>query len=342
MVNQELVAYHNLVPVLAFSIDPAVFWPYAAGAAILVVGFPVVMMGAARRARGLDKLAAFGPTLFGIAMAVFGADHFVGASFVASIVPSWIPWHLFWTYFVGTALIAGGLSFATGIQWRLAAASFVAMLLIFELTIHLPNLYSVPHDRLRLTLVLREFSLMAGCLAFAASQVRQTATAGARSGALFSALVSKRLVAVACFLLAIPVGKFGIEHFLNRNFAPGIPQDNPRLKIPMPSWLPAHTLWIYLTGSIFVVCAIALITRRYARAASGLIGATILVITALVYLPVTIARASDVANGLNYLAIHFALAGSALMLAGALPSRSPALAAVPEPEPAGLERVASS
>src|SRR5262249_7072407 len=60
----------KLVPGLAFSIDPSVFWPYAAGAAILVIGLPVVTMGAARPARGLDKLVAFGPLLFGIAVAV--------------------------------------------------------------------------------------------------------------------------------------------------------------------------------------------------------------------------------------------------------------------------------
>jgi hypothetical protein len=147
--------------------------------------------------------------------------------------------------------------------------------------------------------------------------------------------------------MAIPIGVFGIDHFLNPNFAPGIPQDNPALKIPMPSWLPAHVLWIYLTGSIFVLSAIAIITRRYARPASLLVGATILVIIALVYIPVTIARAGDVNNGLNYLAIHFALAGSVLMLAGALPSqsavfRSAALAGVPEKAPPAMDRVANS
>ena len=183
---------------------------------------------------------------------------------------------------------------------------------------------------------------MAGCLAFAASQSRETATPWARSEGLFSPLVRKRLVAVACFLLAIPVGLFGIEHFLNPNFAPGIPQEDPAPKIPMPSWLPGHGLWIYLTGSIFVVCAIAIITRRYARPASLLIAAAILVITALVYIPVTIARAADVANGLNYVAIHFALAGSALMLARALPTRSAVSASTAEMEPAVMEQVANS
>jgi uncharacterized membrane protein len=311
------MADYKLVPVLAFSIDPSVFWPYAAGGAILVIGLPVVIMGAARRARGLDKLAAFGPLLFGIAMAVFGADHMVTSRFVASIIPPWIPWCLFWAYFVGVALFAGALSLATTILWRLAAGSFALMFLIFELTMHIPNLVAVPHDKARLILMLRDMPLLAGCLAFAASQA---ATPGGPSGAIFSPLARKRLIAVACFLMAIPIGVFGIEHFLNPGFAPGIPQDDPALTVPMPSWLPARVLWIYLTGAVFVLSAIAIITRRYARPASLLIGATILVIIALVYIPLTIARAADVGNGLNYLSIHFALAGSALMLAGALPS----------------------
>jgi len=339
----------KLVPVLAFSIDPSVFWPYAAGAAILVIGLPVVMMGAARRARGLDKLSAFGPLLFGIAMAVFGADHFVTARFVASIIPSWIPWRLFLAYFVGVALIAGALSLATTIQWRLAAASFALMFLIFELTMHIPNLIAVPHSKARLILLLRDIPFLAAGLAFAASQWRGTATPSAPSGTeaampagLSGALARKRLITVACLLMAIPIGAFGIDHFLNPNFAPGIPQENPGRTIPMPSWLPAHALWIYLTGSIFVLSAIALITVRYARAAAILIGATVLLMIALVYIPVTIARAADVNNGLNYLCIHFALAGASLMLASALPSHSPTLVGVPEIEPQAVDQAVTS
>jgi len=281
-------------------------------------------------------------------MAVFGADHFVTARFVASIIPSFIPWHLFWAYFVGAALIVGALSLATTIRWRLAAALFAVMFLVFELTMHIPNLIAVPHSKARLTLLLRDIPFLAACLAFAASRSQVDATPGAPPGteremprALLSTLAHKRLVAVACFLMAIPIGAFGIEHFLNPHFAPGIPQDDPRLAIPMPSWLPAHAFWIYLTGSIFVLSAIALVTWRYARPAALLIGATMLVMIALVYIPITISRAADVNNGLNYLCIHFALAGAALMLASALSSRSAALAGVPEKEPA-MDRVATS
>jgi uncharacterized membrane protein len=332
----------KLVPVLAFSINPSVFWPYAAGAAILVIGLPVVIIGAARRARGIDKLTAFGPLLFGIAMAVFGADHFIAAKFVAAIVPSWIPWHLFWAYFVGVALIVGALSFATTIQWRLAAGSYALMFLIFELTMHIPNLIAVPDSKPRIILLLRDLPFLAAGLAFALANSGEAAPSTARSGGLLSPPVRRTLAAIACVVMAIPIGVFGVEHFLNPDFAPGIPQENPAVMIPMPEWLPAHVLWIYVTGAIFVVSAIGLISIRYARSAALLVGATVLVAIALVYIPLTIAKAADVDNGLNYLCIHFALAGSALMLAAALPARSAAPAGVPEVAAVETDQVAET
>jgi hypothetical protein len=64
------------------------------------------------QASGFDKFVLFGPLSFAIAMVIFGADHLVAAKLVATIVPSWIPGHLSWVYFVG-ALIVAALSLAT-------------------------------------------------------------------------------------------------------------------------------------------------------------------------------------------------------------------------------------
>jgi len=61
-----------------------------------------------------------------------------------------------------------------------------------------------------------------------------------------------------------------------------------------------------------------------------------------VYLPLTVARASDIANGLNYLAIHFALAGAVLFLARSLPAPDADYAAVAGVEGSGLRRVSDS
>jgi hypothetical protein len=47
----------------------------------------------------LDWLMKSGRFIFAIALVVFGLDHLLFLRFVASLVPPWIPWHLFWALF---------------------------------------------------------------------------------------------------------------------------------------------------------------------------------------------------------------------------------------------------
>ena len=54
-------------------------------------------------------------------MIIFGAQHFMYAAFIATLIPAWIPFHLFWVYFTGTGFIIAGLSIASGVLARLAA-----------------------------------------------------------------------------------------------------------------------------------------------------------------------------------------------------------------------------
>jgi hypothetical protein len=112
---------------------------------------------------------------------------------------------------------------------------------------------------------------------------------------------------------------FGIDHFLYPTFAPGIPQENGAVFVTMPAWIPGHVFWAYLVGTTFVACGLGIIVGKQARSAAMILGATVLVLVVFVYVPLTVAKASDIANGLNYLAIHLALAGAALLLAGSLP-----------------------
>ena len=146
-------------------IPAAVFWPISRGAATLVIGLGTSIKDRIGQASGFDKFILFGPLLFAIAMAVFGADHLVTASFVAKIVPSWIPGRLFWAYFVGFALLTAALSLATTIKWRLATALLGIVIFLFVLTIHIPGLLAPPHDKIFLTLLLRDLTLSAGALA---------------------------------------------------------------------------------------------------------------------------------------------------------------------------------
>src|ERR1700686_2879862 len=53
--------------------------------------------GSTFRGRGiLDRLISAGPYLFGVSLVVFGTTHFLVLDFIASLVPTWLPWKLFW------------------------------------------------------------------------------------------------------------------------------------------------------------------------------------------------------------------------------------------------------
>src|ERR1700747_3558948 len=103
---------------------------------------------------------------FAVPMAVFGADHFIDPAIVAAMVPSWIPWHLFWTYLVGTALIADALSIVTNKSPSLAAALLSAVSFVCVALLHVPKLAANPSDRIPLAVLLRDLSFSAGALAF--------------------------------------------------------------------------------------------------------------------------------------------------------------------------------
>src|SRR5207248_402489 len=76
--------------------------------------------------------------LLAFALIVFGIGHFQVLTFIASMVPGWIPWHRFWTVFFGVAFISAGVSFATGYLQRWAALGMGLMVALWLVTIHLP------------------------------------------------------------------------------------------------------------------------------------------------------------------------------------------------------------
>ena len=85
--------------------------------------------------------------LIAFALIVFGIAHFQILTPIASMVPSWIPCHLFWTVFFGVAFIAAGVSFATGWLQRWAALGVGLMFALWTVTIHLPpvlNFFRIP------------------------------------------------------------------------------------------------------------------------------------------------------------------------------------------------------
>jgi uncharacterized membrane protein len=85
--------------------------------------------------------------LLAFALIVFGIAHFQVLTFVASLVPGWIPWHSFWTVFFGVAFISAGVSFAIGFLQRWAALGVGLMFALWTITIHVPavlNFFRIP------------------------------------------------------------------------------------------------------------------------------------------------------------------------------------------------------
>jgi uncharacterized membrane protein len=324
---------------LALVFRGVVLLPYLAGAAVLAIGLAAVSWSEVREAPGLEKLVPLGPMLFAVPMAVFSGDHFAFSRSVATIVPRWMPWHMFWTYFVGTALIAAALSIAAKKESQLAATMLSIMLFLFVLMIHIPNCFAAPYERQRYTLVLRELGLSSGALAFAAAQAEDWRRGVYRGlGLALASAVWKKIPPLARVVIGIMLIDFGIQQLLFPTFAPGIPQDGRGVVISMPSWIPAHALWGYLSGVIFIACGVALLLNRKPRVAATLLAATVLVWAASVYLPLTIKNVANIDVGLNYLAIHFALAGEMLLLATALPKRAAEEVLVPAAEGTSLRR----
>src|SRR5438105_9631695 len=84
--------------------------------------------------------------LLAFALIVFGIAHFQVLTFIASLVPGWIPWHRFWTVFFGVSFISAGVSFATGLLRRWAALGVGLMFALWTVTIHVPPLLGAPQD----------------------------------------------------------------------------------------------------------------------------------------------------------------------------------------------------
>ena len=109
----------------------------------------------------------------------------------------------------------------------------------------------------------------------------------------------------------------GVEQILHPELVPGVP-----LLKSTPVWIPAHLLWGYVSGVVYVICGVSLVIKKQARLAATWLGLFILLLVILIYVPIVVANPSDIANALNYLADTLLLNGTILALAGALDADS--------------------
>ena len=282
------------------------FWMGFAGLIYLVAGVFVARKDI-RAARGWDQLITLGGVFIAVPLAVFATEHFRGARFMQNMVPSWMPAHLFWAYFVGCALLAAATSLIVRKFVRLSSTLLGLMFFLFVCMIHIPNALAHPKDRFAWAVALRDLSFAGGAWALAGLHSRDS-----------SPQQSKWMVLFGRTVVAMAVIFFAVEHFLHPEFAPGVP-----LEKMTPSWVPFPSLWGYLAGAILLVAGIALALNKQSRTAAASIGALMTALTLFLYLPILIlahgGSAPEITEAINYVADTLLFAGAALVLASALP-----------------------
>ncbi len=288
-----------------FGIRPEVFWPFFTFFVLFAIGLAKIFSGELAKRQGIEKLFPFGRLFYVIPMAVFGTDHFVDVKGVARIVPKWMPFHVFWVYFVGIALIAAALGIILKIQGRLAAILLGCVFLLLVAMVHIHNIEATHGALLFWMIALREILFSGGAFAVACVLSKKTAQHG-----------TTWLVTVCRFLVGIPAIVFGVEHFLHPLSEPGVP-----LEKLTPAWVPAPALWAYLFGAVLIICGALIVVNMKARPAAIVMGIVILFLVVLLYVPVTIGNPSDIDNGLNSLVDTLALSGTFLVLADAMGKR---------------------
>jgi uncharacterized membrane protein len=86
------------------------------------------------------EFIAAGRFSLGAFLVMTGIQHFLATAFVASLIPRWFPGDaVFWTYFAGVALIAGGTGLLTRRLFRLAALLSGVMVFSWFWIIHVPR-----------------------------------------------------------------------------------------------------------------------------------------------------------------------------------------------------------
>jgi uncharacterized membrane protein len=275
----------------------------AAALALLAIGLTAAKNDLAQ-ARGIDKIVALTYLCFGVPLAVFGAEHLSSPQALLALVPSYMPWRMFWVYFVGLALIAAALSIATRRHVRWSGLLFGAMMFLFVAMLHLPGAIAAG-GRIPWTIVFREMSFGGAGWVLAGM-----AMGGDRE------MPGRGFILVGRVPIVIAAIFFGVEHFLHPLGLPGVP-----LVKEMPAWIPVRALIDYVTGALLVAAGVCFLLARKTHMAAKYVGAWIVLLVVLIYGPVLIGALADPnagvqVEGLNYFADTLLFGGVILSLAG--------------------------
>ncbi len=263
----------------------------------------------------MDDFLKSGRYLYAIPMIAFGVDHFVYANFVATIVPPWMPWPLFWTYLVGVALLTAGICILLNKYSSLASTLLGGMIMLFVLLIHVRLLAHRPDDVYAAQVIFgstqsrwincfKDMALSSGAFMIAGSESKT-----------WNPINSSKVLRDGRLIFALCMIAFGILHFLYPAYAPGLPPTDSAIVLIIPG----HALWVFLTGATFLSAGSCILVHYQTHRMAALLGALILLFILLTWGPLLAAHPAMIASA-DWMK-DIGIAGGALILAKAPPEK---------------------
>src|SRR5262249_35186652 len=125
----------------------------------------------------MEKIIPAGRVFFALLILLFGFSHFVFTQFVSTMVPKWMGAPIFWTYFVGAALMCSAIALIFKIWLRPVAFLLAIMLFLFFIFFHVPDAIKNPYASYGNEIVRATIALLFGGIALVIAT-----TKGSRSG----------------------------------------------------------------------------------------------------------------------------------------------------------------
>jgi hypothetical protein len=113
---------------------------FAGGAFVMAGSFNTRLAGDLRNIfrAFLDGLMSVGKIFFSVMLVSFALDHFYYTPTVASLVPPWFGFPVFWTYFSAFALISAGVAIIARVYIRQVSFLLAIMLMTWFISLHIP------------------------------------------------------------------------------------------------------------------------------------------------------------------------------------------------------------
>jgi uncharacterized membrane protein len=161
----------QLPRVAASPLDPGRWLGFCETAVLACGAWILCGFAAGPGVSGADRAAwiRIGRVSYAAALPLIGLSHYAYVEATASMVPAWLPAHVFFAYLTGTGHMAAGAGLLLGVLRRPAAVLEAAMMSCFVLLLHIPGVWAAPSSRLQWTMLFVASALTASGWSVAAS-----------------------------------------------------------------------------------------------------------------------------------------------------------------------------